>query len=212
MVSPVIHCGVVWLLVLGGAIARATAAPEPGVEQLFAQRYQQAATARSSKPLESILDDHFTAVLLGLNTVGQEQIGSTAALADHFAALQELIGNGTYVLTVRPDGPADYAGDMASAHGSTERGMVTGKGGDFHLINTWTAVFRRRDGAWKLLRLQESMDPVSNPLIMRSKHDLLVRASFMALVVGMALGWLFRGLFARKPALGIKQESGHEPD
>ncbi len=172
---------------------------EPAVEVLFKQAYEQSAKDRSAEPLKAMVDEHFTGVLMTLGAQGQESVTGLAGLQQHFAHLKDLIGNGTYTLQVHPDEPTDAAGDMASVHGSLDCGIVTGQGAEYHLTNLWTAVFRRQGGQWKLLRLQESLDPVSNPLVMGVKHDLIIRVSFIALIVGMVLGWLFRRLFSGRP-------------
>lgn len=197
---PLLSVRWVWLTIaLLASAAGAADIPEPGVQAIFKQLYEQAAKERSCAALEPVLDDQFTAVLVTLGSgQGQVSISGVAELRQHYAALKDLIGDGTYTLTVRPEGSADYAGDMATAHGTLERGIVSGQGVEYHLTNFWTAVFRKRGAQWRLLRLHESMDPVINPRIISMKHDLIVRASFIALVVGMALGWLFRALLFKK--------------
>ncbi len=185
----------VLLFCRGAWAADATTAPQADVAGMFKQAYEQSAKDRSSAPLRAILDDDFTATLVVIGPHGEMTIPNAKALDDYFDSVKSLIGNGTYTLDVRTEG-IETTLDLATAHGTLERGIVTGQGAEYHLTNAWTAVFRRRPGTvWKLLRLHESMDPVSNPFIAIIKHDILVRGSFVALIVGMVLGWLFRGMF-----------------
>jgi ketosteroid isomerase-like protein len=170
------------------------------VSQLFKQCYEQSVKDRSSAPLHAILDDGFTATLVVIGPHGELAIPNAKALDDYFDSVKTLIGNGTYTIDVRPE-DSEVSADLATAHGTLERGIVTGQGAEYHLTNAWTAVFRKPPGgSWKLLRLHESMDGVSNPFIDIMKHDIIIRGSFIALIVGMVLGWLFRGMFLKKPA------------
>lgn len=80
-------------------------------------------------------------------------------------ALRTLVGRGAVYGTVDValDPKIEASGDLAVFSGRTEN-AATAQGGKSRAFTTfWTAVARREEGQWKLVRHQAVMDPASNP-------------------------------------------------
>src|SRR5688572_3869896 len=76
----------------------------------------------------------------------------------------EIVGSGSYKVTLLPERSEIY-GDIAVAHGDSENVLITGAGNEYHFTSHWTAVFRKVDGQWKIVRVHSSLDPFGNPMV-----------------------------------------------
>ena len=113
-----------------------------------------------------------------------------------FDRFKSSLGPGsTYRVTLNPERSLIY-GDMAVVRGTSNEYVKTGKGNEFNLTTRWTAVLRRENGQWHLLRSQVSMDPFHNSVtdyFFASIKQLYGGGGLaLGLVIGILLGYLGR--------------------
>jgi hypothetical protein len=100
-----------------------------------------------------------------------------------------------YRVTVHPERSLIY-GDIAVARGTSDE-YVKSKGHEFNLTTRWTAVLRRENGQWHLIRSQVSMDPFHNSVtdyFFASVKKVYGGGGLaIGLVLGLLLGYLFAG-------------------
>jgi len=149
------------LAVLAGAGAAATddAADHDALRKLK-RAYEEAVAQDRVDALVPYLDKQFTGIMLtGEQVVGEEGIRA------YWKKIKDLMGpGGKYTVTVEPDDLSMLFGDIAVAKGTTADVVVTDRG-EYRFTSRWTAVCRKVDGEWKILRVQGSMDPVANPFV-----------------------------------------------
>ncbi|MGD9127096.1 MAG: nuclear transport factor 2 family protein [Planctomycetia bacterium] len=148
--------------------------------------YEQAIHESKLEAFKPYLDPEFSGVM-----VTGEEVKGFQGLVDYWEEIQALIGEGgTYRTKVNVAGPAILSGDMAIAHGTTNDEVVTGSGKKFEFTSQWTAVCRKRDGEWKVLRLQGTMDPIQNQFVLAAVQSASVFFGVIGLVVGLIIGVL----------------------
>ncbi|MCX6938811.1 MAG: DUF4440 domain-containing protein [Verrucomicrobia bacterium] len=97
--------------------------------------------------------------------------------------------------------PSLLSGDLAVAHGTAEEFVKTAAG-EFTYTSTWTAVLRRTDAGWKLVRSQVTMDPFRNSIVAFLQKKAVLTYVLTALAAGVALGLLLGlALRRRTPAI-----------
>lgn len=101
----------------------------------------------------------------------------------------EVVGKGSYKVTLLPELSEIY-GDMAIARGDSKNVLVTGAGKEYHFTSHWTAVFRKVDGQWKVVRVHSSLDPFGNPLVVAEAWRKVLQVGLAAAVGGLVVGWL----------------------
>jgi len=92
-------------------------------------------------------------------------IGSYGDLSKAENALRTMVGRGTrYESTeVVVDPLIEVGGDLAAFTGRTVSKATAQAGKNLAFTTFWSAVARKEDGAWRLLRHQAVMDPSTNP-------------------------------------------------
>ena len=147
--------------------------------------YEQAVAKRDLAALKPHLAADFTAVM-----VTADEIKGYDGIVAYWKKVEAFLGKGgTYQVNVQPDDTI-FEGNLAIAKGRAREHVVrSGKTLDF--ISQWTAIARKEGGAWKLVRLQASIDPVRNPIITALQgytHWLIgLAALFGGLVIGRLL-------------------------
>jgi ketosteroid isomerase-like protein len=122
--------------------------------------YEQAVNEDKVSLLLPHVDPEFRGVMLT-----SEPVTGADGLAAYWAKIKGMMGPaGHYRVAVTTE-PALFFGDIAIAHGTSDD-TVTLPGKEYHFAGQWTAVCRKRDGAWKLFRLHASMDPLSNAFVL----------------------------------------------
>jgi ketosteroid isomerase-like protein len=150
--------------------------------------YEQAVNEQRLDLLAPHLHPEFTGVMVtGETVVGIE------GMRRYWARIQELMGpGGRYTVTVEPD-LSRLMGDVALSTGTTKDVVRTDRG-EYHFGSAWTAVSRKVDGQWKVLRVQGSMDPVTNPFVKTFlKRTALTSGGGGAaagILLGLAGGWV----------------------
>jgi len=155
--------------------------------------YEQSVNSGNPAGLAPYLSDNVTGVM-----VTGEPVKGLDGLKTYWQKIQEMLGpGGSYHVTVNAE-KSDLFGDIAVSHGTTEDRVTTSGGKEFKFSSNWTSVCHKENGAWKVIRMQATMDPVNNPFI-------AARVKFTKLVFGIggavagALLVLLAGLVRRKP-------------
>lgn len=107
-----------------------------------------------------------------------------------------LLAGGSYTVELIPERSLLY-GDIAITLGTSENVLVTGGGDVYRFPANWTAVCRKVDGAWKIVRTHSSMDPFGNPMILAGFRKTVIQYLIGGLVGGLVLGWISAKIFAR---------------
>lgn len=155
--------------------------------------YEQAANQGKLETLKPYLDPEFSGVM-----VTGEEVTSFASMEEYWAKIQKMMGEGgTYHVKVTVADRATLSGDLAVARGTTDE-MVHAKGNEYHFEGCWTAVCRKRDGQWRLLRIQSSIDPVTNPFVMAAVRTASVTSGLATGIVGLVVGWVLHVIIARR--------------
>ncbi len=143
-------------------------------------------TIKEAKPelLKPHLSDDFTGVM-----VTAEEVDSFQSLDAYWKKIQGLLGNGgTYSVKVNIPQPAEIVGDIAFAHGTTEDVAITSAGKEYRFSGRWTAVCRKEDGEWEIVRIHGSMDPITNSFVAAAVKGASYTAAGIAGVVGLIAG------------------------
>lgn len=112
--------------------------------------------------------------------------------------MQKTIGpQGTYRVKVSLAERSKLSADMAVAHGTSEDQVATASGTTMDFQSNWTAVLRKRDGQWKLLRLHSSMNPVSNPFVASVVRGNSILWGCVGAAAGVVVGWLLSRMVGR---------------
>lgn len=145
-----------------GGIAHADETADRTALRAIRQSYEE--VVNNPKSGYTVLEKHFvpetTAVL-----VTDHEIASFREFTEYFAKIRTMIGEGgSYTVKTKVDKTELY-GDLAVSRGTTEDLVVTDEKKEFKFRSHWTAVCRRIDGDWKIIRLHASMDPLENDFI-----------------------------------------------
>ncbi len=158
-------------------------------------KYEEAANQGKPELLKPYLDPDFTGVM-----VTGDEVSTPATLDAYWAKIQKLLGEGgKYHVKVNVADRSIISGDLAVAHGTTAD-VVTARGKEYRFEGRWTAVCRKRDGQWKVLRIQGSMDPVLNPFVTAAISGASMTAGAVAGIVGLVVGWLLHFVLCRRKA------------
>jgi hypothetical protein len=187
-----------WLVFLLGAAACAQNAPTARSAEEEAEWvkiralksvYEEAVGSNQVEKLRPYVTGNFHAVL-----VTGAEARSFDDLVKRNQEIHDLIGaGGTYQVKVNYE-PGTMFGNLAVANGTAEESVVTGSGKRFEFVSRWLVNLLKEDGAWKLYRLQSTLDPVDNVFV----HDTVKYTRLLfgggGLVMGVLLGFVLRGL------------------
>ncbi len=93
--------------------------------------------------------------------------------------------------------PSLLSGNLAVAHGTADEFVKT-SAGEFTYTSTWTAVMKRTDTGWKLVRSQVTMDPFNNSIVTFFEKKARVTYGLGGLVLGAALGMLLNRVLRKR--------------
>lgn len=121
--------------------------------------YEQAIANRDLTALKPHLAADFTAVM-----ITADEVKGFDGIQSYWKKVEDFLGkDGTYQVTLDPDDTI-FEGNIAIAKGRAKEHVVrSGKTLDF--TSQWTAIARKEGDAWKIIRIQASIDPVGNPII-----------------------------------------------
>jgi ketosteroid isomerase-like protein len=149
--------------------------------------YEKSVAAGDLDALKPHLAADFTAVM-----ITAEEVKGFDGILSYWEKVREFVGEGgTYRVSIDPD-DSIFEGNLALAKGRALEQVTLKNGRELEFTSLWTAVARKEDGAWKLVRIHAAIDPVSNPIIdflNRSKRWIFAGAG---LLTGLAAGLLIR--------------------
>jgi ketosteroid isomerase-like protein len=121
--------------------------------------YEQAIVTRDLALLKPHLAADFTAVM-----ITADEVKGFDGIVSYWTKVEDFLGkDGTYQVTIDPDDTI-FEGNIAIAKGrAREHAVRSGKVLDF--TSQWTAIARKEGDAWKIVRIQATIDPVGNPII-----------------------------------------------
>ena len=159
--------------------------------------FEQAVNETQLDLLKPHLDERFSVVTYTDSSFTDFQVFKTRWQESR----ERLLAGGSYHVELLPERSL-LLGDVALALGNSDNVLTTGGGAEYHYGSNWTAVLRKVDGQWKILRVHSSLDPFGNPMI----RDGFVQAAtklgwvvgIAAFVVGLACGWLGKSLWSRR--------------
>lgn len=151
---------VAFAVLLGiGVPAHATEEEDRQALRQLKTLYEQAVNEDKLDLLAPHLDAAFTGIMLT-----SEPVVGLEGMKAYWRKMKDLMGSaGSYRVSVSYE-PAQFYGDIATARGTTSD-VVTMPGKEFRFASHWTATCRKQDGAWKILRIHASMDPLGNPFV-----------------------------------------------
>ena len=119
---------------------------------------------------------------------------------------EKLLAGGSYSVTLKPERSEIY-GDLAIAHGNSENVIKTGSGEEYRFGSNWTAVCRKVDGEWKIVRAHSSLNPFDNPLLRAEIRKASVRYGAAAIASGIVLGVIATLLLTRSRRQAVREPS-----
>lgn len=150
----------------------------------LAATYEQAIADRDLSALKPHLAEDFTAVM-----ITADEVKGFNGIVDYWTRVEEFLGEGgTYQVKLDPDDTI-FEGDLAIAKGSALE-QVTRSGSAMEFTSQWTAIARRDGDAWKLVRIQASIDPVDNPIISSLQRMKLWTVGVVSVLGGVLIGRL----------------------
>ena len=117
----------------------------------------------------------------------------------------EIVGNGSYQVTLRPERSLIF-GDTAVARGDSDNVLVTSAGNEYRFTSHWTAVFRKQDGQWKIVRVHSSLDPFGNPMVVGEVKRKMLQAGIAAAIGGLLIGGILTYVLARRGRSSLTNE------
>ena len=155
--------------------------------------FEEAVNRNELDLLKPYLDEHFTVVTYTDLEFSDFDVFKVAWQKRR----DELLAGGSYSVVLEPE-LSDLRGDIAIARGNAKNVLVNGSGDEYHFSSHWTAVCRKVDGEWKILRAHSSLDPFGNPMLVshvRSHiHKLLAGVSAACLIIGCGIGLVWARL------------------
>ena len=146
--------------------------------------YEKALATRDLSLLKPHLAADFTAVM-----ITADEVKGYDGILSYWKKVEDFLGkDGTYQVSVDPDDTI-FEGSIAIAKGRAKEHVVRG-GKTLDFTSQWTAVARKEGDAWKIVRIQASIDPIGNPIIAVLQGYKQWFIGLAALVGGLVLGRL----------------------
>lgn len=144
--------------------------------------YEKAIAGRNLETLKPHLAADFTAVM-----ITADEVKGFEGIMSYWKKVEDFIGkDGTYQVTIDPDDTI-FEGNIAIAKGRAKEHVIrSGKALDF--TSQWTAIARKEGDAWKLVRIQASIDPIGNPIIAAIQGYKQWMIGGAALIAGLIIG------------------------
>jgi ketosteroid isomerase-like protein len=155
--------------------------------------YEEVVKSDDLTKLMPYLPPRFTAV-----TPTGEQVKGPNELQEYFKKIWGMIGRGgTYQVKVNL-GSTDLYNDIAVSYGTTDEFIKTAEGTEYQFPMLWTAVSRKQNGAWKVIRMHGSIDPLTNVFVTTQLNALKWIYGVGGLTVGLIVGILTRFIRFRR--------------
>jgi ketosteroid isomerase-like protein len=157
--------------------------------------FEKAASENDLELLRPHVHENFSAV-----TFTNREFTDFDAFKDRWQKTRdEIVGDGSYKVTLLPE-RSRIDGDWAIARGDSENVLVNSAGKEYHFNSRWTAICRKVDGEWKLIRAHSSVDPFGNPMLLDGVKTRIIQFTAGAGIAGLVVGGLIAFLLARRRA------------
>jgi ketosteroid isomerase-like protein len=157
--------------------------------------FEKAASENQLDLLEPYLDQPFSVVTF----TDREFTDFDVFKAQWQKTRDRLLAGGSYSVKLNPE-LSRLHGDLALCKGSSDNVLRTGSGQEYRFKSNWTAVCRKVDGKWKIVRAHSSLDPFGNPMVLAGAKDAVIKGVVIAGVCGLILGGLIHALWVRRRA------------
>ncbi len=145
--------------------------------------YEKAIATGDLSVIEPFLAKDFTAVM-----ITADEVNDYAGIKAYWKKVTEFIGKGgIYTVSIEPDDTI-FEGNIAIAKGTANEHVVR-NGKPIDLVSKWTAIARKEGETWKLVRIQASIDPISNPIVKTLQQATLWITGSITLISGLLIGW-----------------------
>jgi ketosteroid isomerase-like protein len=193
-----------WILIAGMSVCLfgQTAAAQPAAEDEAEADHQalrelkavfeKAASENNLDLLKPYISENFSAVTY----TDREFTDFEAFKARWQKTRDEIVGDGSYKVTLLPERSEIY-GDFAITRGDSDNVLVNGAGKEFRFTSHWTAVCRKMDGQWKIVRAHSSLDPFGNPMLVDGVRTKIWQTAGIAAVAGLLVGGVASYLVTR---------------
>ncbi len=142
--------------------------------------YEKAVNETQLDLLAPHLHANFSGVM-----VTNDPVASQKDIEEYWQWVSGLLGDGgTYRVTLNPE-RSTLLGNFALARGTADE-VASIRGKELKFQSNWTALLEKVDGAWKILRVHGSMNPVANPFAKASAKA----ASYTSGAIGGGIGFV----------------------
>jgi ketosteroid isomerase-like protein len=157
--------------------------------------FEKAASENQLDLLKPYLDQPFSVVTF----TDREFTDFNVFKAQWQKTRDRLLAGGSYSVKLHPE-LSRLHGDVALCKGSSDNVLKTGAGREYKFNSNWTAVCRKVDGKWKIVRAHSSLDPFGNPMVLAGATDAVIKGVAIAGICGLVLGWLIHLAWSRRRA------------
>jgi ketosteroid isomerase-like protein len=177
-----------WLLVVLAFVLIAKGADEDERAPLRVIKAAYEEACKTGDPQK--LAPHLSTNVTGVMVTGEEVIG-LEGIKNYWAKIQSLMGPGSIYETAITVDNSEFFGDTSLSRGTTADLVRLATGRELKFNTRWSAVCRKENGAWKIHRMQASMDPVENVFISARITGAKFTYGIGGVVSGLALGLVF---------------------
>ncbi len=150
----------VGLLAAAPVPTRADEAADHSALRIIKAAYETAVNSGNPAALAPYLGEHTTGVM-----VTGDAVEGLQGLEAYWKKVQELIGpGGSYQVSVKVE-KTDLLGDVAVSYGTTEDVIRLPQGRELRFQSHWTSVFQRQNDQWRIIRMQATLNPVTNVFV-----------------------------------------------
>lgn len=184
-------------------IARADEDADRAALRLIKTNYVEAVNSGDLSKIKNDLSQKVTGVM-----VTGRLVEGYDGLVSYWKEIQDLIGvGGTYHVTVNVD-KTDLFGDVAVSHGTTEEAVRLPNGKELDFNAFWTTVCHKEDGAWKVVRMQATMNPIENVFVALQLKTSRWIYGMGGLASGVMLVLIMRFIFRQNHSKAATSQSG----
>jgi len=164
------------------SVVRADEEADRAALRVIKASYEEAVNTGNLSKLAPYASKDVTGVM-----VTGEAVQGFEGLQAYWKKIQDLIGpGGSYQVNVNVD-KTDLVGDVAVSRGSTAETVRLPNGKELKFSSLWTAICRKEGGAWKVTRMQATMDPVNNVFVATKLNTAKLLAGVGGLLLGAVL-------------------------
>ncbi len=158
--------------------------------------YEKAVAENNLDLLKPMIRDDFSFVTFTDTEFDRKRDDFETFKSDWTATRNKLLQGGSYTVELQPERSL-ILGNIAIARGDSRNILMRGDGREFTFTAKWTAVCIKENGAWKVIRAHNSLNPFENPLLHDIVRTLLLKTGTISGLGGAILGVLLTLLVNR---------------